>query len=307
MSLSNLPVELQVCIVKRCVQPGALRQTSLQMSTLVTEHITVLSVMHPDVHPTSHQLNTLLRQMPRLEELYIDKVNADLKGIVACPCLQELHISRALDFDLNISPLQACPGLQVLSIDNCEWLDLATMSACPNLTSLRYHNDDELDDLSMLTSCTSLTSLDILYCPCLTDIRCLSTFMSLRTLSLPGCYIFDVSSLSGCVALESINLSEGQFENIIALSSCLLLTHLNLCDCADLLDITPLAACQALQRLCLANCCGLEDIATLQVNTCLTVLDIRGCEEEVTTFAPTLRGQLPDVVIVTEGVLEFEM
>ncbi|KAB2024586.1 hypothetical protein ES319_D06G096500v1 [Gossypium barbadense] len=225
---------------------------------------------------TDAAIRLIVTSCPQLESL--DMLNC---SCVSDETLREIALTCS---NLHVLNLSYCPNisLEVLKLDNCEGITLASMAAIAYSYKLE---ELELDNCHMLTSVSldlpRLQKIRLVHCRKFADLNLQSSTLSSIT-------------LSNCVALRRINISSNALqklalqktENLTILAlRCQGLQEVDLTDCASLTDsicdvFSDGGGCPMLKSLVLDNC---ESLTALHFSsTSLVSLSLVGCRDITT-------------------------
>lgn len=137
----------------------------------------------------------------------------------------------------DITGIEKCVNLGILSLDQNEIEDISPLSALTNLRLLTLF-DNKITDISPLSSLTNVEVL-ILVSNQIVDIQPLSNLTKLKTLWLMDNQITDISAVSHLTRLRKLGLDCNQVVDVKPLSSLPYLTVLGL-HRNQVSDISPL-------------------------------------------------------------------
>eukprot|EP00948_MAST-09A_sp_MAST-9A-sp1_P002238 g2238.t1 len=151
-------------------------------------------------------------KVPTTDELYDSIVTGDGKSSIV---LDEASVTDLTPFRNPDGANKSFNIVNHISLkNNNELVDISPLS--PEL----YHNPQ--------WGLTGLRHLDLTGCKSLKDISCFKTFKTLRTFSVEGCAVEDLSSIAELVELEKINASGCLIVDVSALASLVNLVQLDL-------------------------------------------------------------------------------
>jgi Leucine-rich repeat (LRR) protein len=203
-----------------------------------------------DLPGTKKSIQSLLNELERItREKVVNFDTAEDKATVVEKTILELDelafISKGIT---DITPLSSLKNLKRLNINQSE--DIADISPLSSLVELRdLAIPCRLADIEQLKSLTKLE--DFTYFGSDTDLRSLSSFISLKSLALHTVgSIVDISPLSSLINLENLFLQTNQVIDVSPLASLNKLTYLILFD-NQIVDVSPLASLTNLDTLLL--------------------------------------------------------
>ena len=167
------------------------------------------------------------------------------------------------------------PGEEITDLKLAEFV-----AAHPDLTRLTRREIGtarQITDLRPLKRLTKLTTLELHQPGNIKDLSPLAKRPNLRSLTLTGLEMDDISALSG-LSLTTLNISDARnVSDIAPIGRLLGLRTLNLSGCVKVSDLTPLSRLTGLTNLDLSGCEAVNDLAPLEkLARTLTKLNVGG-------------------------------
>ncbi|MCI8739723.1 MAG: hypothetical protein HFG10_06380 [Oscillibacter sp.] len=208
-----------------------------------------------------------------LRRFTLNDANVQTREDLFLPGLRELYIPLPMDAE-NLQKFSRLKSLERFQVGGSALVSLEGLEQLPALTELRLF-DTGLTGLSSLALCRQITHLELLDNGQLTSVASLSQATHLKSLSLSGKALSDLSPLRSLSGLESLSVTGTSIRNAAFLSEMAGLKNLTITGNKELGSLPELASLPHLEQLTLDSDESFASQQDLSALSGLRVLKLR--------------------------------
>lgn len=176
----------------------------------------------------------------------------DYGFLASMPELRYLELESCIVTEQNLEQIAACPGLDMLILNNCGLNNVTPLTGMNGLRVLDL-SENSINSLVSLTG-EGLDSLEELYLShnALTNLPDLREFPALKILDLSYNALTYAGGVSGCVGLERLNVSHNRMNSVTPMSALTNLIWFNGSN-NQVTDVSMMAPCTKLETFIMTD------------------------------------------------------